>query len=367
MDNQLSNINADCQDLAINPEQGIDGTLRERNEKLKKRLRIELFCFAILLSIFFIILAHDVRGSDETITWSIILLSIGCSFFAALAYAYLYQSKLDELNNEDFTDKVEVALKRASTNSEKFSSNLHITTFNSIVKEELAKFTLLVDSLRDIDDKICPRHMFEESNTPLTEYSLLVDNDFNRITNYRYKGITGPFFQLYKIRKILPKPKQSLTIQLLLLDPLDDCAYEHYSRWYGQSIYDLRIKLFAFLASLLRNKDMYQIEIYFYSELSSLRYEITDNILLLSFITEQKQNFPLTLLYGKNSVFYDPLLSNFNCLVDKAKNNLDKSWRNGDLTEKNILSLAKSSGVNVTIEELLFLNSNYESKYKTYL
>jgi len=125
----------------------------------------------------------------------------------------------------------------------------------------------------------------------------------------------------------------------------------------------LKKEFFSSIIAIFDLHDYYDFHVYFIDEISFLRYEILDSILITSALTMQQNGYYApTIVYSKSSWFYSTFLTNFNQLKDFASGNLNFS--NKDFSYERILSLAKECNVNSSLEEFRKIFVEYCKKAK---
>lgn len=263
------------------------------------------------------------------------LLSIGCSVIAAVVFAALYQSKLDE-----------------------YVKTGMVADIQSSIDSGLEKHDAEV---RKNQVELTPLYAFPASDSPIKKYNDLYNEELRKTASLRFKGDKALYLS-YRLHELLIKRNPELILELLVprvslrelfearARTLYNCSRYH-DLDYTQLTSKLIRELLSSIVALYDMRHQLNFTIYFYNELPFLRYEIIDTFLIVSVLPMQKQGYyPPTLLYDRQSLFYSSFLTNFEQLKNRCPTNDVLS--STTINEHDLETLVEQSSENCTIDEL---------------
>ena len=290
----------------------------------------------ILIIVIFILLAfiystynsntENLRGFlFDNVFWSIaISLSVSLSFT-------FFQGKLC---HNDYGEIVEVINKALSANNQEISNYF---------------------------GKYSPMKTYPSSNTPIVDFNNEFDKAFCTTLSYKYMGDRGEYlaFRLDKLKDQQRDSNRGIDIEILLPDiTVDDFVTaridslkrkEKYIKIENQDklvkavVRDYKICIIKSLLSYSKLKSYYQFKICFYKDIPFIRYEIVDNVLVISLLTmDANMKYPPTFIYSKESAYYSAFSQHH---YDMLKLNNSFEFTNQNLTRETILEYARKAGL----------------------
>jgi hypothetical protein len=288
---------------------------------LRKYLLVILFLLSIVLML--IAYVFDLSGKSNTVTAPIAFFSVGSSILATVIFAWLYESRIDDL---------------------------------------------LYRSNRERYEELTPLESFPASDSPIKAFNNLYNDALAKTAMVRYKGDRA-LYLAYRLHKHVSSRTPWMRIELLLPNPRnEDLFYYRAQNLVGLEKYKdntiaeiskkLKIDLFASIVAFGDMRESYNFEVYFFDEIPFLRYEIMDSILVVSALTMQQYGYyPPTLVYSKASLFYSTFLTNFNQVKDLASKGTAITQSN--FSEELVTSLARESSLKIAIGDLRNVYTEY--------
>jgi len=304
-----------------------------------------LVIIAILVSIV-LILASLFLGSinfGHIFNVPVLLSSLGYSILASTVFAFLFKSKTDEYVEKKLVNDIRNNIEDKLT--ELFSEN-----------------KLLHDE--------CPTKVFPPSDTPHSDFDKLVDTNIGKATFYRSKG-TRALYLSYRLKERVKKTT-SLQIEVILFGMTNLVELRHRakimkdsSEYAGKTLEqietEMKRELLSVLVAFYDIRQQHDFTIYFSGEVSPFRFEIMDDLLVVSASMQRSKQFPTTFTYAKGSAFYNSYIMYFD--LQKKLLSGRQTLTSQNISTEKILNLAKELDCTFTIPEL---RAFYEAKHRRY-
>lgn len=211
-------------------------------------------------------------------------------------------------------------------------------------------------------------YVYDDTNDPNIDFNKRMNDSIRQTTKY-YHFSDRALYLSKRLSKDIDQTNDRLEIVALLADIRDDLLFEsrldvyrqreRAKNWYNKKhsprtdveiIREEKISVLQSLYALGQLKEKYNITIYLHHEIPFIRYEITDDLMAMSFLTQlaSGKRYPSTLLYENNSIFK----TNF---LDYTKQIIGRSVgvNENNLTIESLLELANTAGVcNCTADEI---------------
>lgn len=278
---------------------------------------------------------------------SVVLFSIGCSIIAATIFAYLYQSKIESYVANQMSDDIAQFIDEGMT-----------THFDRERKNNI---------------ELSPRYSFPASDAPIKKYNDIYDQSFKKTNNLLYRG-DKILYIAYRLQSSLGYSNPAFSIQILLPNPKRNeyflsraSTLSHSIRYKGKGLKEiakeLKVDLMAGLVAFYDLKDYVNFSIYFYDELPFFRYEILDDMLVVSVLPMQEHGYyPPTLIYDRRSLFFNSFMTNFNQAKRICQST--ENFIGNDISEEYIKKLSSQSGINISLDELRKVYKAYFDRVK---
>ena len=305
-----------------------------------------LTIISLLLATVFILAALYIDSQDYKLPFniSILLSSVGYSIIASTIFAFIYKSKTDEYIEEkligDIRDNIENKLEILFLEN-RLLSNEH------------------------------PKQIFPATDIPNPEFNELIDTNIIKSTFYRFKGARALYLS-YRLKESVSATPLTLKIEIVLFGMENESELRHraktmkglpeYSKkTIEQIMSEMTQELLAVLVAFYDIRQQHNFEIFFSDELLPFRFEIMDDLLIVSASVQRGKKFPATFIYSKGSAFYDSYITYFDLQKELAY--AKERMTSQNISEEMILTLAKKLGNQSTVEEL---RKFYESKHKKF-
>lgn len=232
-----------------------------------------------------------------------------------------------------------------------------------------------IEKILEKNQYIIPAAFYKATDKPHPEFNSKLNKSIHTTKKYLYFSDRALYLS-ERLEKEILKPIDEITI--LLADIRESGVFEARKEIYLQRertlqrenppkeakteeeiINDEKLKVLQSLYDLGRLKDKYGFKIYLHKEIPFIRFEITDELLVLSFLTQlsTSQRFPPTVLYENDNIFKP----NFECY---AKEVIERSYEveAEDLELENLLKWGKQAKIAGCNEETI--TKHYREKVK---
>ena len=322
-----------------------------KDEKKRKyngltKREVALICISLLMGIFLIyqfVITEDLQKNSFTQGLYTCGISVVCSILATA----LWPSGIKTKDSEEMMDVMKTEIEKV------------------VKKNQIAT----------------PSDFFYASNDSNNQFNEKLNQSISTTRSYIYFGDRALYLSERLGRQII-ETHEKLKIEVLLADITDDTLFSSRSIIYDQRdramhpeildsdqlrskrvaeiICEEKMAVISSLYALGKLKQRYDIEIYLHKEIPFIRFEITDNLLVLSFLTELSgtKKYPSTAIYKNEGTFK----SNYEEYATEIK------ARSRKLTEKdiqigNLINMAKKAGLSDCTREKIV--KHYEEKVKS--
>lgn len=211
-------------------------------------------------------------------------------------------------------------------------------------------------------------YVYEDTNDPNVDFNKRMNDSIAKTTKY-YHFSDRALYLSKRLSKDIHETNERLEITVLLADINEDALFSsrknvykqreraknwnnrnHTSRNVSDIIREEKITVLRSLYALGQLKEKYNITIYIHKEIPFIRYEITDDLMAMSFLTQlaSGKKYPSTLLYENSSIFRTNFLDYTNQIISRSTPMCED-----DLTVDSLLKLAQNAGIqNCTADEI---------------
>jgi len=203
-------------------------------------------------------------------------------------------------------------------------------------------------------------YVYDDTDDPNIDFNKRMNDSLRQTTKY-YHFSDRALYLSKRLARDIHDTNERLEIIVLLADVEDDALFssrlniyrqrDRAKNWHGKSgaprsdediIREEKLSVLRSLYALGQLKQRYDITIYIHKEIPFIRYEITDDLMAMSFLTQlaSGKTYPSTLLYESNSIFKINFLDHTKQIISRSKQLTDK-----DLTVAALLRLAANAGI----------------------
>ncbi len=219
-------------------------------------------------------------------------------------------------------------------------------------------------------------YVYDDTDDPNVDFNKRINDSLHQTTKY-YHFSDRALYLSKRLARDIHETNERLAIVVLLADIQEDALFssrlniyrqrERAKNWRGKSgaprsdediIREEKLSVLRSLYALGQLKKKYDIAVYIHKEIPFIRYEITDDLMAMSFLTQlaSGKTYPTTLLYENNSIFRINFLDHTKQIISRSKHLTDN-----DLTVSSLLNLAANAGIqNCTADEI----TNYYDSIK---
>ena len=260
------------------------------------------------------------------------------------------------------------------------SFTIIVSIISSFVATGLLPRALQEDSLNNLSDvesnlakllrqaKHVLPYTYDDTDDPNIDFNKKMNDSISKTDKYFYFADRALYLSKRLIKDI-HEVSNRLELVVILADITEDALFTSRLHVYRQKeralmrtnetsglrseqiiLEEEKKEVLKSLYALGKLKEKYSIDVYLHKEIPFIRYEITDDLLAMSFLTQLSsgKKYPTTLLYEEDSIFR----SNF---LDYTKEILSRSTllKSEDLSAAALIELAKKAGVqNCTESEI---------------
>lgn len=208
---------------------------------------------------------------------------------------------------------------------------------------------------------VLPNATYVGTNDPNMEFNEKLNESISKTHQYIYCSDRALYLSK-RLGKEIHKVDSRLTITVILADIREDDIFyarqevylqrerarhsndnSYVIRGIDEIVREEKKEILRSLYALGELKKKYNIEIYLHKEIPFIRFEITDSLLVLSFLTQLStgKKYPTTVIYENEAIFK----TNFE---DYAKEIMQRSQylKTKDLSLQSLVQLGKDSGIN---------------------
>lgn len=223
-------------------------------------------------------------------------------------------------------------------------------------EKEKRQFVLIKNDIQDallITRKFSPTHIYPESDVPIPEYNKKINDSIERTEKFYYFSDRA-MFVAKRLKRDIKKHHDRFTVYICIQDIRDESALnareEEFrkrelqrkgTRKLDEIVLDEKIDVLKSLYVLSRLEGI-DLKIYLHREISYMRFEITDDLVALSFLPMQigGKRFPPTLIYENEDLFRRTYLDYINDVMFRYNpidvSQIDINW---------LRKLAKDAGI----------------------
>lgn len=200
---------------------------------------------------------------------------------------------------------------------------------------------------------------YVDTNDPNRDFNAQLNKSMSSTQNYIYFSDRALYLP-FRLSKDLHSTSDKLTLTILLADFRDNSLFSARSDIYMQQerakhisnhknvrpieeiIRQSRIDVIKSIYALGQLRNQYNINVYLHKEIPFIRFEITDTLLVLSFLTQLStgRKYPPTVLYENENIF-KPNFEDYSYEVMKRSYKLEPQ----DYAIESLLKMAEESGI----------------------
>lgn len=203
-------------------------------------------------------------------------------------------------------------------------------------------------------------YVYNDTNDPNIDFNERMNDSISRTVKYYYFSDRALYLSK-RLAKDINKTNERLEIIVLLADVMENNLFASRIDVYRQReraknknkkkttistddeiILNEKLEILRSMYALGQLKKKYNIRLYVHRELPFIRYEITDDLMAMSFLTQlaSGKTYPSTLLYENNSVFKTNFLDYTHQIVSRSR-----LVNDNELTIESLVELAKNAGI----------------------
>ena len=209
--------------------------------------------------------------------------------------------------------------------------------------------------------EMAPSHVYPATNTPNEEFNNRLNASISKTVEYRFFSDKGTYL-IKRLKQQITSYNERFSATVCLLDVSEHSAFlareEEYrkreiqlkgKRTNAEIIRDEKIGVLQTLYAISQMTDR-DIKVYLHKEIPFIRYEITDEILALSFLTMLMEGkmYPPTLIYANEKLFRQSYLDYFNDIISRST-----PLRREDMTLEKLMAMGEEAGIDGLTEEII--------------
>lgn len=325
----------------------------ENKENGFSRREIILICLLVLVAVLFIICYINYKWSIKDVlfqNWTTIIISVTCSVLASA----MLPKKMQTPNSDDIEN-----LLRTHFDNLNISPQYDLNVLTDVFREEATK---IANEYR----LISPSAIYMDNDDPNPEFNEKLNESIRTSEKYIYFSDRAMYTSKRLLKDLDPKyVNPNLKITIFLADIRDNdifraraTAYigrerrkpnEQQRRTIDKIIEQEKKDILSSIYCLSKLRDRYAIQIYLHKEIPFVRFEITDNMLVMTFLNRIStgKKHPTTIVYTNENV-YKPNFEEFSNELRKRSQELE----NSNLSEEGILQLGNAAGLKCDINTL---------------
>lgn len=216
---------------------------------------------------------------------------------------------------------------------------------------------IVKETIRNLPDDRFPIK-YEDTNEPISDFNNRLNQGIMSTKKYIYFGDRA-LYLTKRLGKEIIHHDARLSINVFLADIREDSIFRSRKDMYLQKeranhhgekclksikeiINNEKMEILRSLYALGKLSDRYEIHVYLHKEIPFIRFELTDSLTVLTFLTQwtSGKKYPATLLFENQELFH----TNFMDYSEQLKNR-SKELHVDDLTIDSLRKLAKSAGL----------------------
>ena len=219
-----------------------------------------------------------------------------------------------------------------------------------------------------------PIKTYRASDTPIDDFNITLNHEFINSQTYQYMGDKAEYLtsRLEQLKNDSYRYGRAVDLEILLPHIVNDYfvtsrldslkrrePYVHIGDMAvlkNKMVKDYKIGIIKSLCAFCHLKPYYQFNIYFYDDLPFIRYEILDNIMVLSLLTmDAHKKYPPTFIYSKESPYYNAFSQHHYNMIKKNKDKNYPHFDNSTLNYNTIKAYASEAGLSEEEIKELFI------------
>lgn len=210
--------------------------------------------------------------------------------------------------------------------------------------------------------EMAPSYVYPATNQPIEDYNQRLNESISNTKNYFYFSDRG-LYVTKRLKNDITNYNERLSVILCIQDIYEDSAFKSRAEEYRKRevqqkgkrdldkiIMDEKLNILKslYVVSKLDNID---IKVYLHKEIPFIRFEITDDLLAISFLPMlmEGKKYPPTLIYENEKLFRQSYLDYFNDVLHRSTP-LNKE----DLTVEQLLKMGKKAKIkNITENDII--------------
>ena len=240
-----------------------------------------------------------------------------------------------------------------------------------------------IENILDVNKYTSPTAAYTDTNDPHMGFNEKVNRSISETNNYLYFSDRA-LYLTKRLGRDIRETNNRLSIIVLLADVRESALFEARSGVYMQRrralnkeesaqkeliqginsqeeiINEEKLEVLRSLYALGKLQEKYDIQVYLHKEIPFIRFEITDNLLVLSFLTQLStgKKFPSTLIYENKNIFR----LNY---IDYAQEVIKRSYHmsSEELQIDKLLELGVTANIKDCNKEIIV--SHYNENVKT--
>lgn len=297
----------------------------------------------------------------------VILVSVICSILASIVYASITEKRTANERAQMLKEMRDVA---DSIYNEKINSSVELIT---------AKMSQIGIAA----SKMTPKYYFESGDQPNKEFNEVLNNSICKSRKFSFLGVSARF-SCKRLHQLVQQIQSvsNLEVEIFIVDPANNDIFLRNKSFYmnreraknpdcirswDEIVREEKIKSLACLCSLSNlSKKMHKIDVYIVSEIPFVDVEITEDLVILEFFRTRRdyKKYPLTIIYDKNSAYYESYEFYLDWEKDRAT-----PMRGDSITLDWVLDLGRQAGIEEISLEMLqsYCEEEIVVEHETYI
>ncbi|MEE1218393.1 MAG: hypothetical protein U0L20_00555 [Ruminococcus sp.] len=247
-------------------------------------------------------------------------------------------------------------------------------------QSDLLRFYNEVEKLLKNNNQVSASASYYDTDDPNLEFNLKLNKSISETKNYTYFGDRALYLSK-RLGQDITQSSDRLKINVFLVDIRDDNLFRARTETYlkreramhresdkqgnrsiDEIISEEKLQVIRSIYALGKLKDKYDINVYLHKEIPFIRFEITDRLLVLSFLTQLSsgKKYPATVIYENEGIFKP----NFEDYIDQI---ITRSHQLDDdeFTIDSLCDLIKQCDISITNDNIeASITEYYEEKVK---
>jgi hypothetical protein len=201
--------------------------------------------------------------------------------------------------------------------------------------------------------EMAPTHVYPAANQPIEDFNQRLNRSISRTKNYFYFSDRG-LYVVKRLKNDIEKYNERLSVSICLQDICDKSIFRARAEEYRKR--EIKQKGYRNLETIIRDEqlnilrvlyvisklDDLDIRVYLHKEIPFIRFEITDDMLAISFLPMlmEGKKYPPTLIYENEILFRQSYMDYINDVMNRAV-----LLKKEELTLDFLIELGKKAGI----------------------